>query len=54
MFVRVEYSFIDLKNSSLLCVTIVVSFEIDFTQEGNELNLDLEVMDFSVNSVLNS
>jgi hypothetical protein len=43
-----------LQNGSLGSASIIMSFEVNIAQEWDELNLNLEVMNINVDSVLNS
>lgn len=51
---RIESFLINLQNGSLGSASIIMSFEVNIAQEWNELNLNLEVMNINIDSVLNS
>lgn len=51
---RIESFLINLQNGSLGSASIIMSFEVNIAQEWDELNLNLEVMNINIDSVLNS
>lgn len=50
----IESFLINLQNSSLGGTSIVMSFKVNITQEWDKLDLNLEVMNVNINSVLDS
>lgn len=50
----IESFFINLQNSSLGSTSVIMSFKVNIAQEWDELDLNLEVMNININSVLNS
>lgn len=50
----IESFFINLQNSCLRSASIIMSFKVNITQEWDELDLNLEIMNININSVLNS